>query len=88
MNHAFSCAKEGFTIVRHNKICDLTATLLTEVAHNVQTEPKLQLPITNEDPVGASAKSQDGVRLDIVASAVWGEGGGEGLKGRTLVFMF
>ena len=47
MDHALSCAKGGFiTLVRHNKVCDLTVTLLTEVAHNVQTEPELQ-SITN-----------------------------------------
>ena len=71
VDHALSCAKGGFTSVRHNEIRDLTATLLTEVAHDVRTEPDLQ-PITSEDLAGASANSQDGARLDIVASGVWG----------------
>ena len=64
MDDALSCAKGGFTIVtiRHYKIYDLTATILTEVAHNVETEPDLQ-PVTNEDLAGASANSQDGARL-------------------------
>ena len=71
VEHAFSCAKGGFTFVRHNELRDLTATLLTEVAHDVKIEPELQ-PITNEGLQGASASSQDGARLDIVASGVWG----------------
>ena len=32
----------GFPIMRHNEVRDLTATLLTEVCHNVATEPSLQ----------------------------------------------
>ena len=68
--HALSCAKGGFPSIRHNEIRDLTAHL-TEVAHDVCTEPDLQ-PITNKGLTGATANSQDGARLDIVASGVWG----------------
>ena len=35
VDHAMSCAKGGFPSIRHNEICDLTATLLTEVCHDM-----------------------------------------------------
>ena len=38
-DHALSCGAGGNTIMRHNKDCDLTASLLSEVYGNVQTEP-------------------------------------------------
>ena len=37
VEHALSCAKGGFPSIRHNEIHDLTATLLTEVCHDVCT---------------------------------------------------
>ena len=71
VEHALSCAKGGFPSIRHNEICNLTATLLTEVCHNVRIEPGLQ-PVTNETLTGASANRQDGARLDIAANGFWG----------------
>ena len=59
VDHALSCAKGGFPSIRHNEIQDLTATLLTEVYHNVSTEPRLQ-PISNEILTGSTANTQDG----------------------------
>ena len=47
VDHALSCKRGDFPIVRHNEIRDLTANLLTEVCHEVSTEPDLQF-ITNE----------------------------------------
>ena len=35
VEHALSCAKGGFPSIKHNKIRDITATLLTEVWHDV-----------------------------------------------------
>ena len=49
----------------------MTATLLSEVCHDVATEPTLQ-PISGEVLEGATANSQDGARLDIAASGFWG----------------
>ena len=46
------------TIIRHNEIYDLTATLRTEVVHDVQIEPDLQ-PLTIEHLACASANFQD-----------------------------
>ena len=71
VEHALSCAKGAFPSIRHNEIRDLTAHLLTEVVHDICTEPDLQ-PITNEGLTGATANLQEGARLDIVASGVWG----------------
>ena len=42
VEHALSCAKGGFPSIRHNEIRDITATLLTEVCHDVCVEPDLQ----------------------------------------------
>ncbi len=54
-----SCAKGGFPSIRHNEIRDLTATLLTEVCHDVCIEPELQ-PVSSETLGGASANCQEG----------------------------
>ena len=40
--HALSCKRGGFMIQRHNELRDFTASLLTEVCHNVAIEPMLQ----------------------------------------------
>ena len=47
VEHSFTCPKGGFPSIRHNDICDFTASLLTEVCHEVDIEPYLQ-PITGE----------------------------------------
>ena len=60
VEHALSCAKGGFPFIRHNEICNLTATLLTEVCHDVCIEPGLQ-PTPREILTGATANHQDGV---------------------------
>ena len=71
VEHVLSCAKGGFPSIRHNEIRDLTATLLTEVCHDVCIEPGLQ-PISNEILTGATTNTQDGARLDIAANGFWG----------------
>ena len=71
VEHALSCAKGGFPSIRHNEICNLTATLLTEVCHDVCIEPGLQ-PVPSDTLTGATANHQDGARLDIAANGFWG----------------
>lgn len=71
VEHALSCSKGGFPIIRHNEIRDLTANLLTEVCHEVSVEPDLQ-PITGESLRGASSNTQDGARLDVAMNGFWG----------------
>ena len=66
-----SYPRGGFPSIRHNEVRDMTATLLSEVCHDVATEPTLQ-PISGEVLEGATANSQDGARLDIAASGFWG----------------
>ena len=41
VQHALSCPKGGFPTLRHNEVRDLTATLMTEVCHEVSVEPHL-----------------------------------------------
>ncbi len=43
IDHALSCPTGGFPSIRHNEVRDITASLLSEVCHNVSIEPHLQL---------------------------------------------
>ena len=72
IDHVLSCAKGGFPSIRHNEIRDVTATLLSEVCHDVGTEPHLQ-SLEGETFTCQSANTEDGARLDIVASSFGGE---------------
>ena len=59
----------GFTIIRHNKVSNIFASL-SEVCTEVRVEPPLQA-ITSETMSGASAIVGSDARLDIVASGLW-----------------
>ena len=50
---------------------DLTASLLSEVCCDVGVEPALQ-PLDGEPLQFATANSEDGARLDVVARDFWG----------------
>ena len=69
VEHALSCSKGGFPIVRHNEIRDLFANVLSQVCHDVALEPQLQEVDRTLTP---GSNSQAGARLDISASGVWG----------------
>ena len=71
VHHALSCPKGGYPSIRHNEIRDLTAHLLTEICSGVAIEPTLQ-PLSSEQLTKATANTQDGARLDIVANGFWG----------------
>ena len=71
VEHALSCPKGGFPTIRHNEVRDLTASLMSEVCHDVCMEPTLQ-PITGEVLSNATAILDDGARLDIAANGFWG----------------
>ena len=43
LENARSCKKGGFIILRHNELRDFKANLLSEVFHDVQLEPQLQV---------------------------------------------
>ena len=69
-SHAMTCPMHGFPTVRHNELRDLTASLLTEVCHNVATEPRLQ-PLSGESLAYRSAITSNEARLDIRATGFW-----------------
>ena len=71
VEHALSCPRGAFPIIRHNEIRDLTASVLTEVCHDVRVEPNLQ-PITQETLSASTANTSDGARLDIAMNGFWG----------------
>ena len=55
---------------RHNEVRDMTASLLTEVCHNVATEPPLQ-PVSEESFNAQSTNTDDNARLDIRCRGFW-----------------
>ena len=71
VEHALSCSRGGFPSIRHNEIRDMTASLMSEVCHNVKIEPGLQ-PVTGEQFEHRTANREEGARLDIVAQSFWG----------------
>ena len=70
ITHAMTCPMGGFPTIRHNELRDLTASLITEVCHNVATEPRLQ-PLSGESLAYRSAITSNEVRLDIRATSFW-----------------
>ena len=59
-----------FSLVFCRRSIDITATLLTEVCHNVTTEPTLQ-PLSGENFDARSTNTSDGARVDIRARGFW-----------------
>ena len=70
IDHAIICPKGGFPTIRHNELRDVTASLLSEICHNVATEPRLQ-PLSGESLTHCSAITSDDARLDIRARGFW-----------------
>ena len=68
VDHALSCPRGGYVIMRHNKIRDLEAELMKEVCHDVKIEPDL-LPLANLNRKGNVA---DKARADVSGVGVWG----------------
>ena len=71
VTHAMVCPKGGFLTIRHNEVRDLTANLLTDVCHDVETEPKLQV-LNGERFSFRTANMEDGARLDVKACGFGG----------------
>ena len=71
MDHALSCLNGGYIHRRHDRIRDLFARILNDVAHGVQTEPHLQQLTGEVLPEGSNR--DEGARLDIVARGFWQE---------------
>ena len=70
VDHAMTCYLGGFLTVRHR---DVTASLLTEVCHNVATEPTLQ-PLNGETFSYCTANTDAEARADIRARGFWSKG--------------
>ena len=70
VDHAMICHMGGFPTICHNEICDIIASLLTEVCINVATEPPLQ-PLSGESITACSANTDDGAHLEIHAKGLW-----------------
>ena len=66
IDHAFSCPKGVFPIIRHNRIRYLLAELLTGVCPCVAVEPVLQ-PLSGESFQHRSTNTEDNARLDVCA---------------------
>ena len=60
-------------MIRHYEVRDLTASLLTQVCHNVATEPSLQ-SITSETFSLVSAKTTNNAHMDVKARGFWSRG--------------
>ena len=64
-----SCPTGGFPTLRHNKVKDVTASLLKRVANNVAVEPNLQ-PVTGEQFCYRSTIKEDLARLGVSSSGI------------------
>lgn len=69
--HAMTCTNGGYIHRRHDRIRDLFAELIDEVATEVQIEPPLQ-PLSGE-VLPSGANTDDEARLDIAARGFWQE---------------
>ena len=71
VEHALTCSVGGYPTLRHNEVRDFTASLLSNVCHNVTVEPHLQ-PVEGEVFLHKTAITDDNARLDIAANGFWG----------------
>ena len=64
------CPMGGFPTIWYKEQRDITAPLLSEMCHNVATEPRLQ-PLNGESMTHHTAITFDDARLDICARGFW-----------------
>ena len=69
MEHAMSCLRGGYVHRRHDRIRDLLAKIMNDVAHEVETEPHLQ-SLTGEI-LDTGSNLENEARLDIAARSFW-----------------
>ena len=60
-----SCKKGGFVTLRHKKVRDITATLLSNVCKDVELEPSPLSLNGEEQTMRKTAKTNDEVQLDV-----------------------
>ena len=70
IDHAMICPMGGFPTIRHNELRNITASLLSDVCHNVAIEPRLQ-PLNGESMTHHTAITTDDACLDIRARGFW-----------------
>ena len=72
VNHALSCNRGGFPIIRHNELRDITADILSQVCHHISIEPHLQA-LSDEEMLHITAIREDSARLDVKANGFFGD---------------
>ena len=72
VDHALSCNRGGFPVIRHNELRDITADMLSQVCHNVSVEPHLQA-LSGEEMSYSTAIREDSARLDVKANGFFGD---------------
>ena len=70
IQHAMSCKKGGFIMIRHNDPRDLTANLMTEVCKDVDIEPQL-LPVMGETFENRTANTSNEASVDKKSRGFW-----------------
>jgi len=65
-----NCPTSGFPTIQHIELHKFTASLLSEVCHNVSVEPQPQ-PLTGGTFPLTLANVKDGACLDVAASGFW-----------------
>ena len=75
VEHALSCPKGAFPTHRHNKLRDITATVLAETFSDVSIEPVLQ-PCNRLATRHATAITDENARADVRVRGFWGSANG------------
>lgn len=73
VEHALGCCKGGHVIRRYNEIRDVTASLLKEFTHNVETEPSCTT-ITHRRTAKREVwctNTEDEARVDVKCTGFW-----------------
>ena len=73
IEHALTCKKGGFITLRHNRLRNITASLLKEVCHDVRIEPTLQ-KLTGEQFEQRTTNTSDEARLAVATRGFWTAG--------------
>ena len=73
IEHALTRKKGGFITLRHNRLRNITASLLMEVRHDIRIEPTLQ-KLTGEQFEQKAVDTLDEARLDVAARGFWATG--------------
>ena len=71
-DHAMGCLKGGFIHQRHDRVRDMIAEMVNDVAFDVHVEPHLQ-EVTGED-LPPTANTDNEARLDVAARGFWQRG--------------